>query len=66
MKRIFEATILTELFPQSIIDIYVQVLQSDGGKPWRQDQNYFFAKLYNIMLVSSLNDQKVNLFHSLV
>ena len=54
MKRIFEATILTELFPQSIIDIYVQVLQSDGGKPWRQDQNYFFAKLY--MLVSSLND----------
>ena len=38
MKRVFEATILTELFPQSVIDIYVQVLQSDGGKPWRQDQ----------------------------
>lgn len=39
MKRIFEAIILTELFPQSVIDIYVQVLQSDGGKPKRENQN---------------------------
>ena len=32
MKEIFEAAVLTELFPQSVIDIYVEVLQSDGGK----------------------------------
>lgn len=32
LKGIFEEAILTDLFPQSMIDIYVQVLQSDGGK----------------------------------
>ena len=32
MKRIFQAAILTELFPQSVIDVYVQIIQSDGGK----------------------------------
>lgn len=31
LKGIFEEAILIELFPQSMIDIYVQVLQSDGG-----------------------------------
>ena len=32
MKGIFEAVILTQLFPHSVIDIYVQVLQADGGE----------------------------------
>ena len=32
LKGIFEEAILIDLFPQSMIDIYVQVLQSDGGK----------------------------------
>ena len=27
----FEAAILTELYPRSQIDIYVEVLQADGG-----------------------------------
>ncbi|XP_053913734.1 exosome complex component RRP41 [Cuculus canorus] len=31
LKETFEATILTRLFPRSQIDIYVQVLQADGG-----------------------------------
>ena len=31
LKQIFESTIMTELFPQSEININVQVLQSDGG-----------------------------------
>ncbi|XP_064394974.1 exosome complex component RRP41-like [Halichondria panicea] len=31
LRQTFEAAVLTELFPQSKIDIYVQVLQSDGG-----------------------------------
>ncbi len=32
LRQTFEAAVLTELFPQSKIDIYVQVLQSDGGQ----------------------------------
>ncbi|EGG13982.1 Exosome complex exonuclease rrp41 [Cavenderia fasciculata] len=31
IKQAFESTVLTHLFPRSQIDIYVQVLQSDGG-----------------------------------
>lgn len=31
LRQTFEAAVLTELFPQSRIDVYVQVLQSDGG-----------------------------------
>ncbi|XP_037237113.1 exosome complex component RRP41 [Falco biarmicus] len=31
LKQTFEAAILTSLFPRSQIDIYVQVLQADGG-----------------------------------
>lgn len=31
LKQTFESTIMTELFPQSEININVQVLQSDGG-----------------------------------
>ena len=31
MKQTFESAILVQLFPRSQIDIYVQVLQSDGG-----------------------------------
>jgi len=31
LRQTFEVVVLTELFPQSQIDIYVQVLQSDGG-----------------------------------
>ena len=31
LKKTFEAAILSELFPHSKIDIYIQVLQSDGG-----------------------------------
>ncbi|KAI6059563.1 Exosome complex component RRP41 [Aix galericulata] len=31
LKQTFEAAILTELFPRSQIDIYVQILQADGG-----------------------------------
>ena len=31
LKQTFESTVMTELFPQSEIDINVQVLQSDGG-----------------------------------
>ena len=31
LKKSFEAAILSELFPHSKIDIYIQVLQSDGG-----------------------------------
>lgn len=32
IKDAFEAAILVEQFPQSQIDIYVQVLQGDGGE----------------------------------
>ena len=32
LKQTFEAAILTELYPQSKIDIYVQILQADGGR----------------------------------
>ena len=32
MKQTFESAILVQLFPRSQIDIYVQVLQSDGGE----------------------------------
>merc|ERR1719186_676157 len=31
LKQTFEATIKTELYPRSQIDIYVEVLQADGG-----------------------------------
>lgn len=31
LKQTFEAAILTQLYPRSQIDIYVQILQSDGG-----------------------------------
>ncbi|XP_064297984.1 exosome complex component RRP41 [Phalacrocorax carbo] len=31
LKQTFEAAILTHLFPRSQIDIYVQILQADGG-----------------------------------
>ncbi|CAH1778859.1 unnamed protein product [Owenia fusiformis] len=31
LQQTFEAAIMTELYPQSQIDIYVEVLQSDGG-----------------------------------
>ena len=31
LRQTFEAALLTELFPHSKIDIYVQLLQSDGG-----------------------------------
>ncbi|XP_051467538.1 exosome complex component RRP41 [Apus apus] len=31
LKQTFEAAILTQLFPRSQIDIYVQILQADGG-----------------------------------
>uniref|UniRef100_A0A8C5SJT2 Exosome complex component RRP41 n=1 Tax=Laticauda laticaudata TaxID=8630 RepID=A0A8C5SJT2_LATLA len=31
LKQTFEAAILTRLFPRSQIDIYVQILQADGG-----------------------------------
>ncbi|XP_064410076.1 exosome complex component RRP41 [Latimeria chalumnae] len=31
LKQTFEAAILTKLYPRSQIDIYVQILQSDGG-----------------------------------
>eukprot|EP00026_Physarum_polycephalum_P008728 Phypoly_transcript_08828.p1 GENE.Phypoly_transcript_08828~~Phypoly_transcript_08828.p1 ORF type:complete len:242 (-),score=20.15 Phypoly_transcript_08828:50-775(-) len=31
VKQTFEATVLVNLFPRSQIDIYIQVLQSDGG-----------------------------------
>ena len=32
MKKTFETVILTELYPMSKIDIFVQVLQSDGSQ----------------------------------
>lgn len=32
IKQVFESVILTELAPRSQIDIYLQVLQADGGK----------------------------------
>ncbi|XP_071824469.1 exosome complex component RRP41-like isoform X2 [Apostichopus japonicus] len=31
LKKTFEAAILTQLYPRSQIDIYVQILQADGG-----------------------------------
>ncbi|XP_078285813.1 exosome complex component RRP41 isoform X2 [Rhinoraja longicauda] len=31
LKQTFEAAILTQLYPRSQIDIYVQILQADGG-----------------------------------
>ncbi|XP_066290141.1 exosome complex component RRP41-like [Branchiostoma lanceolatum] len=31
LRQTFEAVIVTELFPRSQIDIYVQILQADGG-----------------------------------
>jgi exosome complex component RRP41 len=32
LKQTFEAAIMSHLFPRSQIDIFVQVLQADGGK----------------------------------
>jgi exosome complex component RRP41 len=32
IQQVFESSVLTELSPRSQIDIYIQVLQSDGGK----------------------------------
>ena len=32
LRQTFEAALLTELFPQSKIDVYIQLLQSDGGE----------------------------------
>jgi len=32
IRQTMEASILTELMPRSQIDIFVQVLQADGGK----------------------------------
>ena len=32
LKQIFESALMTEVYPQSEININVQVLQSDGGK----------------------------------
>ena len=31
LGQMFESVIMRELYPQSKIDIYIQVLQSDGG-----------------------------------
>ncbi|CAI8055943.1 Exosome complex component RRP41 [Geodia barretti] len=31
LRQMFESVIMRELYPQSKIDIYIQVLQSDGG-----------------------------------
>jgi exosome complex component RRP41 len=31
IRQTFEAAIMTNLYPRSQIDIYVQVLQADGG-----------------------------------
>jgi len=31
LKQSFEAVVMTQLFPRSQIDIYVQVLQADGS-----------------------------------
>ena len=31
LTQMFEAVIMRELYPHSKIDIYIQVLQSDGG-----------------------------------
>uniref|UniRef100_A0A673JYD4 Exosome component 4 n=1 Tax=Sinocyclocheilus rhinocerous TaxID=307959 RepID=A0A673JYD4_9TELE len=31
LKQTFEAAVLTELYPRSQIDIYVKILQADGG-----------------------------------
>ena len=31
IREVFERAVMTELAPRSQIDIYVQVLQSDGG-----------------------------------
>ena len=30
-KRTFELALMTEMYPMSKIDVFVQVLQSDGG-----------------------------------
>lgn len=32
IQQVFEAAIITELAPRSQIDIYLQVLQADGGE----------------------------------
>ena len=31
LKRTFELALMTEMYPMSKIDVFVQVLQSDGG-----------------------------------
>ena len=46
MKKTFEVAILTELYPMSKIDIFVEVLQSDGG-------NNSYVYLIIICLVGS-------------
>lgn len=33
MQDVFEAAIITSLFPRSLIEIYVEVLNADGGTP---------------------------------
>ena len=43
LKQTFEATIQRELYPQSKIDIYVQVLQSDGGESHVQYGMYLLS-----------------------
>ena len=39
MKKTFEVAILTELYPMSKIDIFVEVLQSDGGNCYNNNNN---------------------------
>ena len=46
IEQVFESVILTELSPKSQIDIYIQVIQSDGGNT---------VKLFSNLLVQIIN-----------
>ena len=53
LKQTFEAVIMGELYPHSKIDIYVQVLQSDGGECGHS--RLFFLSLFFSLTFSSLS-----------
>ena len=53
LKQTFEAVIMGELYPHSKIDIYVQVLQSDGGECGHS--RLFFLSLFFSLAFSSLS-----------
>jgi len=49
VKQTFETAIITTLYPRSQIDIYLQILQVDGGNPLN------IVCLINIIIIIFIN-----------